>query len=463
MFFRQLFFILNLISLIAIVVAVSDSATPISLKTIRAGASEEPMVAKKKKKKKKEEKEERNIDKFNVARNKKVIKKTLKEKDVARALGDAVRNRATDWVEGDSKFSGVDRTVSSIGLAMGTTSSSLNDGGGIEAAPNSVLAHYFLKSHGGAHGFQTVCSLLSVALGMGAIFLGDKSPLQIVLMKRAFLFAMMKHLAGLIAATGMTAQAISKIGFSAARRRMEKLARDPISQYVFYSALMMIWLSAINLDSGTELFHLLPFIGQHIPTLLLGPVLIREVISCSYVVSDILLLLETSSEGKKVIVWWKSCQSIVNALMSLLITPTLWRNSSASQRQEILAALTSKISLTLEVVTGALLAFDVIMTLWHLIVQTPRRALRPVVQRLLCARSYVNFLKVRHSKMRGLGVEIRGGSAHVPMRILDALCDPLVVGMGIKKQRKIQNIELPTDTSLWTWKEKLVSGFGLND
>lgn len=341
---------------------------------------------------------------------------------------------------------------------MGTS----DDGGGVEAAPNSVLAHYFLKSHGGAHALQTVCSFLCVAFSVGAIFVPPRD-LQIVLMKRACLFAMMKHLAGLIAATGLTAQAIPQIGLSQARQWIEKLARDPVSQYVFYSAVMLVWLSASTTSPTEQWFRSIPVIGRHVPILLMGPLLVREVISCSFIISDILLLLETSSNTTTSIVWAKTCQAIINAFMSLLITPTAWRTSSAMQRQEILASLTSKTSLALELITGLLLGADVCMALWQFTVLNPRPSLWSVAQRILCARLYLNFLWVRRTKIRSLGAEIRGGAVHLPMRVLDVLHEPLKAGMGIELDGSREKKPLPANISQWTFKEKVVAGLGLDE
>lgn len=122
----------------------------------RGGAAAGETKKKRKKKKKKKP--------TDAAKEKEAIQEALKEKDSAQALGDAIRDRADDWLETDPLFSRIDASVSSVGWAMGTS----DDGGSVEAAPSSVLAHYFLKSHGGAHALQSVCSLLAVLLSVGA-------------------------------------------------------------------------------------------------------------------------------------------------------------------------------------------------------------------------------------------------------------------------------------------------------
>ena len=360
-----------------------------------------------------------------------------------------ISDRADDWLETDPLFSRIDASVSSVGWAMGTS----DDGGSVEAAPSSVLAHYFLKSHGGAHALQSVCSLLAVLLSVGAC-VAKKGDLQNLFLKRAMLCAMTKHLAGLLAATGMTATAIPKIGLGQARRWMEKLARDPVSQYVFYAALLMVWSSSST--NSQNWYTSLPIVGKYVPLVLVGPVLIREVISMAFVLSDVLLLLQTSTETKATAAWWKASQAVANAVMSLLVTPTVWRTSTALQRQAILAKLTAKISLALELLTGLLLVMDAGMAIWELIMTTPRPSALTIARRLLCARLYINFLWVRRTKIRSLGHQMRGGASHVPARILDALYDPCAA-MGIEKP------PLPEDEDEWTWKDYAMIGFGLDD
>jgi hypothetical protein len=232
---------------------------------------------------------------------------------------------------------------------------------------------------------------------------------------------------------------------------MEQLARDPVSQYVFYSALMLVWTTSL---SANVWYATLPMVGKYVPLILVGPVLIREVLSTAFVMSDILLLLQTSTGMTAV--WWKASQAFVNAFMSLLVTPSSWRSSTATQRQAILAKLTAKISLALEVLTGMLLVADAVMSLWQFSMTNPRPLLQNVVFRLLCARLYVNFLWVRRRKIRHLGNTIRGGASHVPGYLLDALYDPKAA-MGIEKMK------LPKDPDEWTWKEYAVVGLGFED
>ena len=108
----------------------------------------------------------------------------------------------------------------------------------------------------------------------------------------------------------------------------------------------------------------------------------------------------------------------------------------------------------MELLTGMVLVVDAGMAIWEFAMLTPRPKLLSVAQRLLCARLYVNFLWVRRTKIRSLGHQLRGGAAHVPVRILDALYDPLAA-MGIEKNLKSKEDE-------WTWKDYAVIGLGLD-
>lgn len=342
---------------------------------------------------------------------------------------------------------------------MGTS----EDGGSVEAAPSSVVAHYLLKSHGGAHALQSICSLLAVLLSIGACLSPSKN-WQLIFLKRAMLCAMTKHLAGLLAATGMTATAIPKVGLGQARRWMEQLARDPVSQYVFYAALLLVWLSSTP-STATRWFSNLPVVGKYIPLVLVGPVLLREAISVTFVVSDILLLLHQTSAADshaRAASLYKVGHAVADAILSLLVTPTVWRTSTAAQRQAILARLTAKASLVLELATGLLLIADAAMAIWEFTMTPTTAAKRPslvsVAQRIMCSRLYVNFLWVRRTKIRRLGQQVRGGAAQVPFRILDALYDPCGA-MGIEKQASAQR----RGKDEWNWKDFVVIGLGLDE
>eukprot|EP00566_Odontella_aurita_P022677 CAMPEP_0113581416 /NCGR_PEP_ID=MMETSP0015_2-20120614/31286_1 /TAXON_ID=2838 /ORGANISM="Odontella" /LENGTH=141 /DNA_ID=CAMNT_0000485853 /DNA_START=48 /DNA_END=470 /DNA_ORIENTATION=- /assembly_acc=CAM_ASM_000160 len=128
----------------------------------------------------------------------------MKEGDAATALGDAIRDRANvlradSTPHPSSPVNRIDASVASVGLALGTSdpiagtqrkwkgeaSAEGEDagddedsgiGGGVEASPTAVLANYFLRTHGGAHGVQCLLSLLSVAAGVAALLVPSPVP-----------------------------------------------------------------------------------------------------------------------------------------------------------------------------------------------------------------------------------------------------------------------------------------------
>jgi hypothetical protein len=140
---------------------------------------------------------------------------------------------------------------------------------------------------------------------------------------------------------------------------------------------------------------------------------------------------------------------VTDALLSLLVTPSVWRSSTPVQRQVILAKLAAKLSLAMEVVTGLLLFVDAMIALSFV---GGLHRIGSVLLKILCARLYWNFLWVRRLKIQNLAQQIRGGAAHVPIRILDTLYDPCTA-MGISKPSQ------PNDK--WTWKDYLLFVLGI--
>jgi len=384
---------------------------------------------------------------------KKVIQEAMREKDAETALGDAIRERADQLrSEMDNPLlQKIDQSVSSVGLAMGTSDQVEieEDGGGVEAAPTSVLANYFLKSHGGAHALQCVCSLLAALSATGALMVSNSS-LRLIMMRRAMLFAMTKHVSGLLAVTSMTATAIPEVGLRRARAWIEQLARDPVSQYVFYAALIMLWLpsNAWWLD-GSLFSRLAPFI-------LLGPILLREVASTAFVISDILVLLTTSGGKENAPRILQIGQSIMNAFMSILVTPSVWRSASAQTRQEILAKLTSRTSLIFELCVGLLLSLDALVSVWEFAFKPTeqRPSLTDVIKRIFCARLYLNFLWVRRRKIVKLGMHVRGGAGELPFRVLELVLHPKS-SMGLEIKEK--------DEAERNWLDLVVMGLGMDE
>lgn len=344
----------------------------------------------------------------------------------------------------------IDQSVTSVGYAMGTSDQAnvVEDGGGVEAAPTSVLANYFLKSHGGAHAIQCACSLLAALSTTGVLFI-PTSPLRLMLIKRSMLFAMTKHMSGLLAAISMTATAIPEVGLRKARTWIEKLAHDPVSQYVFYAALILLWL-----PSSTKAWWLQwPLTSRLAPGVLVGPILLREATSTAFVISDILVLLTTSGGRENAPRILQVGQSVSNAFMSILVTPSVWKSANAQTRQEILAKLASRTSLVLELCVGLLLSVDALLSLLEFSFQRERPPLTDVVKRIFCARLYLNFLWARRRKIIKLGTQLRGGAAQFPFRVLDVILDPRA-SMGLVVE--------PSQHDQRSWMDYVIMALGLD-
>lgn len=328
-----------------------------------------------------------------------------------------------------------DSPITSVGWAMGTSDYHRNtrhEDHGVEASTSSLVAHYFLHSHGGAHAIQSICSFMAVLTCLLS-FLPQQKPLQqIQWMQRAMISAMTKHVSGILAAAIMAAKAIPTAGWRTAKGWMEELALDPVSQYVGYAALILVWLTTISaLPWGAKV-------------VLLGPILLREFISMAFVLSDVLVL--TSSHHVL------PGTSFIHAIMSLLMTPAQWRPATAVQRQILLAKLTSRISLVMEVMVGVWLVLDVLSYLLP-IVPVSTNAPGTVVKKVMCTASYVQFLWRRRLRISKLANTIRGGARYVPLVIMDALLHP-ATAMGL---------ELTTDRSTevpLTWKDYTIMALG---
>eukprot|EP00559_Dactyliosolen_fragilissimus_P004781 CAMPEP_0184865146 /NCGR_PEP_ID=MMETSP0580-20130426/17112_1 /TAXON_ID=1118495 /ORGANISM="Dactyliosolen fragilissimus" /LENGTH=577 /DNA_ID=CAMNT_0027364227 /DNA_START=230 /DNA_END=1960 /DNA_ORIENTATION=+ len=447
------------------------------------------------------------VKKVNELMGKKAINEAMRTRDSADALGDAIRDRADILLEDDidttftstsPRTSSLESSLKSLGLSLGTSSSGTgstttnmenldsHDAGGVDAATSAVVANYFLKTHGGAHGIQCLASLLAVLFGIGALIVPAPLPLpsistssqnlaatstpphlpnylKLKFTKRCLLCALAKHGSGLLAAATLSAQKIPQVGLTATRTTIESLILDPIAQYLFYSSLMLMWtgpIPRVNISDsksnnvGNSAMHMTPTpwwltakpVGKSNTlsklinpiSLILTPILIREIISTTWVISDVLVIIasststpETNSNVKLVL---KLGNNIVNAIMSLILGPKVWRMSDAPSKQRMLAKLCGQISLATEVLTGIILAIDSIRAFGEFafaksISQRPN--LIHILRRIICARLYLNFLLVRRKKIKVLLGNIRGGAAHVPIRILDAMLEPKKA-MGIE-------------------------------
>jgi hypothetical protein len=351
-----------------------------------------------------------------------------------------------------------------LGQALGTSDQIRREGGGVEASPSSVIAQYFLKSHGGAHLIQSAFSLLSTLAGLGALTLYSSGAPQSIgltysLLHRTFLFAMLKHVSGLIAGASIAAQAIPKIGLGQSRQWMERLATDPVSQYVFFNALLMVWLPPKQRviagacwwwKKNTVVF----------PLMMLGPILLREVISSIWVISDVLVLWSVGSGGSPGIeTILKISNSVVNALMSVLVTPGIWRSADPAQKQAILSKLVSKVSLVLEVGIGVLMVLDTLLGILGsaFLSGTKRPPFRENLTRMICVRLYIHFLWIRRVKIKQVAFQMRGGASKLPFYVLDALYEP-AKAMGIERPKPAS-----TNVDEWPWYDKLAVGLGLMD
>jgi hypothetical protein len=441
---------------------------------------EEP--SRKSKTRKKKKASDPSIAVGDASSNRDQINQVLKETDAAQALGDAIRARADILRRDDSLWTGrvgpMDPSLSSLAWSLGAsdytterqsraraakgsgseenedeeegeTETTDEYAGGVEVAPGAVVASYFLKSHGGAHALQSLCSLLSAAAGLGALALSGgkgaaadsskRSVVALTLLRRSLVFALVKHVSGLLAAAWISALAIPDVGFVRARSWMQQLALDPVSQYCFYTSLILVWLPSAT---GEAWWQQYPFVTL----LLLGPILLREVISTALVACDVLVLLSLSSGGSNdggggfSTTILKVAAGIGNAGFSVLVTPKVWRNASASQRQQILAKLVQKGSLAFEVAVGALLVVDALRGAAELLLAAQRPHVTSVVRRAVCANLYVQFLLTRRRKIRRLASQIRGGAAHVPGYVLDVLLDPQAA-MGIQNPDKEHGVD----------------------
>ena len=293
------------------------------------------------------------------------------------------------------------------------------------------------------------------------------------LLQQTLLLAMAKHISALAGAVLLGAQRIPTLGIRNARRHLEYVACDPVGQYLFYCSILVVWLgwfgsgsgtnngmdfvsglrrSVISIQNGarsaaaaaagttenvevetmTQLLNVLSqssppwFLSQShggaiIPMIMLTPILLREVISILWVVSDVLSLAFTTSGGMT----GKFCQgvlstarSILDGFMSVVISSDQWRKADSFQRQRTLARLVSQISLVLEVIVGAVLFGDAIQAFWGFsfggssgatsgAIVGVRLPLKIVVGKMACAHLYMNFLVSRRRKIQALVGSIR--------------------------------------------------------
>lgn len=363
----------------------------------------------------------------------------------------------------DPYLQSIDWSVGSVGHALGASDVIMTmseQGGGVEAPPTSVIANYFLKSHGGVHWLQSLLSLLATASAFGAMQAVSKQSDKwtLILLRRTMLFAMLKHISGLLASASVAAQAIPKIGLSKARKWMEEIVREPVAQYVFYTALLLIWA-----PKSLPAVWWWPRHGW-VVSLLVAPILFREVISTLLVISDCMVLWSVGSnqENGALEQVLKVSQSTVNAGMSLVVGPTKWRPADPAQRQAILAALISKLSLAFEAGVGAFLILDLFLGFLFGMGGGQRPVWYEALTKVVVVRLYTHYLLwSRKKKLSKLATEVRGGAVQLPFWILDTLYEP-AKALGIKTDSKSAPADGDAETDeCMTWKDYLAVGLGL--
>jgi len=352
-----------------------------------------------------------------------------------------------------------------------------------------VLGNYFLKTNGGTHIISCLLSILTSVLGMACLVLpsfptstnmGKNINAKILsrkilfattkyqLMQQTLLVAMVRYMTGMVGAILLSASSIPQLGVRNVRRYLELTASEPIGQYLFYTALLVVWMgmfgggssggkmseyvsalkksvisimnesaaSAATTDDSTTIAQLLDTLSQQpppwflsnggvfTPLLILGPILLREILSIIWVFSDVLTLAIKSSDGisgKLFSGMLTTCRATLDAFMSILLSSDKWRKADSFQRQRHLSKLVSRTSLVLELIVGILLIGDAIQVVWTFAfgnvsttgVVAGRVPFKTVFGKIICAHLYLNFIKSRRKKIaRTVVGSVRGGGIH---------------------------------------------------
>ena len=280
------------------------------------------------------------------------------------------------------------------------------------------------------------------------------------LLQQTLLVAMAKHASGIVGAINLGAHQIPRAGVRDARRRIELVASDPVGQYLFYCSLLAVWIgwfgggngsgrmgdyvaelkgNAVSIMNAAAItttttadysttttaptVQLLDALSQHpppwflcqspygvghiVPFLVLGPILLREVISVVWVCSDVLTLLSVSTSGMTGAILSRVLTTS-NAAMDIFMS-TLISRADSFQRQRTLSLLVSRISLLMELAMGVVLLVDAAVSFWTyaLIGPTPTTTsgkisgqypFRSMLGKMVCAHLYINFLLSRRKK-----------------------------------------------------------------
>ena len=354
----------------------------------------------------------------------------------------------------------------------------------VKPSTSAVVVNYFLKTHGGTHVMQCLLSLLASVLGLTCLLLpsfpttvGDMIDINSLarrtalasakysLLQQTLLVAVAKHASGLIGALLLGASKIPQIGLRDTRKHLEVVTSDPVGQYLFYCSLLVVWLNlgaahniaslktqvtslrnAATVDSKEGVMKVLDGFSHNpppwylkqstggfiTPIIMLLPILLREIISIAWVVSDVLTLAFTSSggmTGKFMHSLLILARSIIDAAMSIVVTSEKWRRADSFTRQRTLARLVSRCSLGMEIIVGGILIGDAIQLFWRFAFVLNvaedfviKPSFRVVLGKIICAHLYLNFLLSRRKSIEVLIGSIRGGAFFD--RVLDVLIDP---------------------------------------
>ena len=158
------------------------------------------------------------------------------------------------------------------------------------------------------------------------------------------------------------------------------------------------------------------WMGYILPFFILGPVLLREIISVIWVISDVLSLIVLSSKSKstKLLLgtFSSSCRTIVDGFLRVLLVASdeEWKSADSFQRQVILAGLVSRCSSVMELAVSGILFWDAIQSFWNFAFSSPtattttvsvaRLPFKCVLGKMACAHLYLNYLQSKKKKMK---------------------------------------------------------------
>jgi hypothetical protein len=227
---------------------------------------------------------------------------------------------------------------------------------------------------------------------------------------------------------------------------MEDRVCQPIAQYVFYTVLLLFWLPNKSTEDMGGISSIWWWSRQRwIVPFFIGPILLREMVSNVMLLSDILVLwafgcsemLSNAIERLLTI-----SNTVVNVVMSLLVSPNRWRSADPSERHAMLAELISRISLFLEAVVGVIMILDLCIFFFQLIIgrKTGSQLIwRELLTKVVTVRLFLHYLVyLRRKKISELAEDIRGGAIQLPLRVVDSLYEP-AKALGITSANELSS------------------------